>query len=242
MITSSEGQRTDLKKLLVVGVHPHYAPLIFKRNGKLQGIEFDMMEEVAKTLKRKVIYKEMDFEALIPALNKGTIDVIISGLSVTPQRTKLVNFTHSYMDIGQMAIIRFDNIADLGYPHMIKQPGRVIGVQPGTTGESYVNNHLYNASIKLIDTPQQALAALKNGEIEYYIHDAPTSWELGRSGQHPELQPLYHPLTEESLAWAVNKHNEKLLSGLNAALAKLTIDGKLKKIKRQWIPLKVVIP
>ncbi len=226
---------------LVVGVNPYYRPLVFKENDKLVGIDPTTAIEVGKLLSRKIEFKEMDFEALIPALKTGEIDVIMSGMSVTKERKQQVDFSDAYLEIGQMAIISMSKIGSLSFPAAIFDEGRSVGVEPGTTGESYAKEFLGTASIKTYTDPNQAFAALRSGEIDYYIHDAPTSWKIGQSSDHSDLMPLYRSLTEEQLAWAVKKGNTALLNDLNKALAKLKAEGRINAIQNYWIPVKVEV-
>ncbi len=226
--------------LLVVGLNPEYKPLAFKNNGQLDGIEPMMAMAVGELMMRKVEIREMAWDELIPALESGKIDVIMSGMSITEGRKQRVDFSDPYLEIGQMAIIRMADIASLSRPSAITQPGRIIGVEPGTTGESYVKE-MTTATIKYYDNPPLAFAALRAGEINYYIHDAPTSWKIAQSQEYHDLMPLYRSLTREHLAWAVKKGNKVLLDQLNLALSELTRNGSVSLIQNHWIPVKVEI-
>ncbi|MEH6558562.1 MAG: ABC transporter substrate-binding protein [Oceanicoccus sp.] len=226
---------------LIVGVNPSYRPLVFKENDKLVGIDPATAMEVGKLLSRDIEFREMDFKALIPALQSGDIDVIMSGMSITDERKKQVDFSDSYLEIGQMAIVSMSRIGSLSYPTAIFNEGRTVGVEPGTTGETYAKEYLATATIKTYSTPKEAFVALRSNEIDYYIHDAPTSWKIGQTGEHSDLMPLYRSLTKEHLAWAVKKGNSSLLDDLNRALGKLTADGKIGAIQNRWIPVRVEV-
>lgn len=225
---------------LVVGLNPEYRPLAFKQDGKLDGIEPMMAVAVGKMLGRKVEFKEMEWTKLIPALESGDIDVIMSGMSITEARKQQVDFTRSYLEIGQMAIIRMKDIGSLSLPGAMTREGMIIGVEPGTTGEAYARENT-SALIKYYDNPELAFAALRAGEINFYIHDAPTSWKIAQSSEYGDLMPLYRSLTTEQLAWAVKKGNKKLLDELNLALGELMLNGSAGVIQNHWIPVKVEV-
>tara|TARA_B110000902_G_scaffold267308_1_gene360242 strand:+ start:32779 stop:33549 length:771 start_codon:yes stop_codon:yes gene_type:complete len=226
---------------LVVGVNPYYRPLVFKENGTLVGIDPATAMEVGKLLSRDIEFQEMDFNALIPALISGDIDVIMSGMSITDERKQFVDFSESYLEIGQMAIVAMSKIGSLSYPAAIFDEGRTVGVEPGTTGETYTKDYLSTATIKTYTTPAAAFTALRSGEIDYYIHDAPTSWKIAETNDYSDLMPLYRSLTKEHLAWAVKKGNLSLLNDLNDALSRLKADGKINAIQNRWIPVKVEV-
>lgn len=225
---------------LVVGLNPEYRPLVFKNDGQLDGIEPMMAVAAGKMMGRDVEFKELEWAQLIPALERGEIDVIMSGMSVTEARQQQVDFTNSYMDIGQMAIIRMKDIGSLSLPGAMTRPGITVGVEPGTTGETYAKENTA-AIVKYYDNPQRAFAALRKGEINFYIHDAPTSWKIAQSSEYGDLMPLYRALSKEKLAWAVKKGNKKLLDELNLVLSELTRNGSMGLIQNHWIPVKIEV-
>ncbi len=226
---------------LIVGLNPEYKPLVYKQKGKLTGIEPAMAQEVGKLLKQKIVFKEYTWSELIPALENGDIDVIMSGMSVTAERAQRIRFTQPYLEIGQMAIIRKSGIGRLSQPRSIFNAGMRIGVEPGTTGEQYVKEYMVAAEMKPYQTPGEGLAALTDNEIDYFVHDAPTSWNLAQGSDWPNLMALYTPLTKESIAWAVHKNNTSLHDKLNAALNTLKASGMLNQIQYHWIPVKIEI-
>ena len=231
------GELTTLR----VGINPYYKPLAYKQDGELTGIEPATALAVGKQLSRDIQFVELAWDDLLPALQKGDIDVIMSGMSVTEERKKRVDFSTTYLDIGQMAIIRISDAGSLSYPGALYKQGRTVGVEPNTTGESYAREFLTTAIIKTYITPSLAFTALRNGDINYYIHDAPTSWELAQTQEYNDLLPLYRSLSNESLAWAVKKGNSALLADLNRALATLTSNGTVNAIQNRWIPVKVAV-
>ena len=230
-----------LAEPLRVAVSPDYAPLMFKRDGQLVGIEADNAMEVGAILGRTLKIVEMPMREFIPALNDGRVDVVMSGFSITPERQAQVAFATPFMEIGQMAIIRTNDAARLAGPHGLRQPGLRVGVEPGTTGETYAREHFSEARILNYPNSSYAFAALRAGAADVYIHDAPTSWRLSNDRDNPDLISLYRKLTSENLAWAVRKDNVVLLGQLNAALAELRTNGRLRAIQNYWIPVTVQV-
>ena len=226
---------------LIVGLNAEYKPLVYKEKGKLTGIEPATAKALGKLLKKKIVLKEYPWSELIPALESGDIDVIMSGMSVTSERAQRITFTQPYLDIGQMAIIRKSDIGRLSQPRSMFKAGMRVGVEPGTTGEQYVKEYAGEAEIKPYQNPAQAFAALDDNKIDFFVHDAPTSWNLAQDSDWPDLMALYTPLTKESIAWAVNKNNSALLDTLNEALTTLKAAGTLNQIQYHWIPVKIEI-
>jgi polar amino acid transport system substrate-binding protein len=226
---------------LRVALSPDYMPIAFKQDGKLLGIELDNAREVGKILGREVRFQEMKNTEYIDALNAGRVDVVMSGYSITPARAAQVAFANPFMEVGQMAIILAERAGALAHPRALYRPGIRIGVEPGTTGETYVREHLGDAEILNYPDPAYAFAALRSREVDAYVHDAPTSWNLASTRENQDLLSLYRPLTREQLAWAVRKGNTRLLNQLNSALAQLQTNGRLNAIQNYWIPVTVQV-
>ena len=226
---------------LKVGVSGDYPPLIYKQEGRLVGIEADCAKAVGDILGQQMTLVEMPFEKLIPALAAGEIDVIMTGMSITPERSKQVMFTEPYLRIGQMAILSTDKVGAFAQPSSIYQEGVRIGVEPGTTGAAFAADNLPNAKVSFYVNPDAAFEGLRKDEIDLYIHDAPTSWRLATNPAYADLISLYKPLTREELAWAVRKDDPALAAALNSALNTLKGNGTLRYIFNRWIPVTVEV-
>jgi ABC-type amino acid transport substrate-binding protein len=232
-----------LPETLRIGTSGSYPPLSFKQDGRLTGMEVALAEAVSAQLNVKTRFIEIPLDELIPALNSGKIDVIMSGLSVTEERSRKVLFTDPYMEIGQMGIIRIDDLVEWSQPRTLLTQGRKIGVKKGTTGEQFVEAELPKADIVRFDNIDAGTDALSNKQIDIFIHDAPTIWRLTANfaTEKPGLMGLYRPLTDEFLAWAVRRGDGALANALNQALEAIRADGTLSTIKGKWIPVQVKV-
>jgi ABC-type amino acid transport substrate-binding protein len=228
---------------LRVGTSAGYPPLTFKQDGQYTGMEMDLAQAVGQQLHRQVRVVELPFDQLIAALNADKIDVIMSGLSITDERSRQVLFTEPYLQVGQMGLIRSDDLVLWSQPQTLFTKGRKVGVKRGTTGEQFAREQLPHAAITVFDSIDDATAALAAGTIDIVIHDAPTVWRLTASTatQKAGLMGLYRPLTEEYLAWAVRKQDQDLAARLNQALDTLKQDGTLKRLEGKWIPVQVTV-
>jgi len=235
------GTLTTLADGLRVGISPDYPPLAYKQDGRIVGIEADNARAVSEIIGQKMTLVEMPFAKLLPALQAGDIDVIMSGMSVTAERSELVIFTDAYMKIGQMAIVHRDKVAQFAQPWSVYREGVRIGVEPETTGASFAATELKAAEVKFFADPKAAFAGLRSGEIDLYIHDAPTSWQLATSSENNDLISLYSALTDEKLAWAVRKGDDRLAASLNQAQAAMKANGTLRYILNRWIPVTVEV-
>ncbi|MEH6590488.1 MAG: transporter substrate-binding domain-containing protein [Halioglobus sp.] len=230
-----------LADTLKVGMSADYPPLHYKHDGQIVGVEADNAVSVGKILGRKVKIVELPFNELLPALNAGKIDIVMSGISITAERSEKMLFSDPYLRIGQMAIMHRSKITRYAQPWSIYRDGVRIGVEPGTTGESFAQDNLKDAVISQYPNPDAAFTALREDKIDLYVHDAPTSWQLANSSDNDDLISLYSPLTEEQLAWAVRLGNSDLLIEVNRALVMMRSSGTLPYILNRWIPVQVEV-
>lgn len=226
---------------LRVGMSPDYEPLVFMRDGEIVGIEADNAREVAAFLGRPLQLVPMSFAELFPALLAGKIDVVMSGISVSPEREEQLSFATPFMEAGQMAIVRQADVARFAYPRALYKPGVRIGVEPGTTGERLVRESMPEATVVHVADAPAAFKALRDEAADVYIHDAPTSWRLANSREDQDLFGLYRLLSSEQLAWAVKPGNDLLLHQLNVAREELERNGRLQAIQNFWIPVRVQV-
>ena len=106
---SSNGHGELEGEALRVGVMPDYPPLVFREEGKVVGLERDFAEQLSQDLERPFsLHEYTQLSDLFAALKNNEIDIIMSGISITPARQKAFAFSLPYTTIGQMATIRLD--------------------------------------------------------------------------------------------------------------------------------------
>lgn len=225
---------------LRVGISPNYPPIAFEEDGKIVGVEADLAERLGKELPTKVTLVKLDWDELWPALRDNKVDVVMSGVSITERRSEKVRFTDPYLRVGQMALVRKKDMAKLNDPAAMNNAKRKIGVEKNTTGEAYAHRHLDKAVVVSFDSVDQGIAAVRAGEVDVFIHDAPTVWRVVGRPPHedPELIGIYKPLTDEYLAWAVRKDDAPTLGALlDGKIDDWTKNGELQGIIDKWIPV-----
>lgn len=241
-VTKDSKALVDLPPLHV-GIAADYAPIIFKKGEQIQGVEADFALALGATLDREIIFSELAWHNIFDALEQGEIDIIMSGVSITPEREQRFDFIGPYTKIGQMAIIRMSDAATLGQPGAIHSSRYRVGYVTDTTGEAFVKQHLNSTTLAFNDS-DHGLTALLRGSIDFFVHDAPTVWQLAnahpRSDYREKLLGLYHPLTIEPLGWAVRKDNLQLKSDILPVFDQWKSSGVIERIVNKWLPTKVI--
>jgi polar amino acid transport system substrate-binding protein len=234
--TTHSGSIPPDKNILRVGVSTTSPPLIFRQGNQIVGLEADLARELAKYLGKSLHFVELKWEDQIPALLENRIDIIMSGMTSTPLRKVRVDFTVSYFESGQMALIRRTDLARFSTGLFTFTTSSAIGAIKDTTGEYFVEAQFSSVQKKLYKNTGAAVKDLVKKEIDMFIHDAPMIIYLASENESRGLTVLFALLTKEPLAWAVRKDNAELLESANKFLQTISEEGKLKKIINRRIP------
>jgi ABC-type amino acid transport substrate-binding protein len=226
---------------LRVGLTPNYAPVVFRDENGLAGIEVDFARAAAAALGLEPVFVEREWDALIPSLATGEIDVIMSGMSITPARRERVLFTEPYLRVGQLALIRRSDIGRFGAPERIRRRGVRVGFVRDTTGQKFVREQLRKSIAYAFDSVDEGVRNLRSGRVDYFVHDSPTIWRVANRPGETDLMGLYHPLTKEDLAWAVRPDDMALKQRLDAVLETWRTTNQLDPVLNRWIPVRVKV-
>ena len=230
-----EGAAED-GNILRVGLTPDYPPVIYIENKRLTGLEIDYAAALGPELGRRIRIVPLKFVDLIPALEAHDIDIIMSGMSITRLRSVRVAFCEPYLQVGQMVLVRTEDRVKYGVPQMMVITSDRIGVLKGTTGDIFVSDNCENARKIVYQSPDNAILDLKDGSIDMLVMDAPQVWMVAAENEAGELSMLPFQLTEEYLAWAVNKEDQRLLEQINNILKKWRQNGTISAVNRKWLP------
>jgi ABC-type amino acid transport substrate-binding protein len=218
---------------LRAGISLKSPPYGFLRGGDFVGLEVDFARALAQQLERPVQLVEMEWRDLIPALQSGRIDVIMSGMSVTRARAAAIGFTDPYLRSGLVPMVRREDMVMRREPGKGFRCGSNIGVSAGTTGERFVSERCpHDAAI--YPTIGDAIDELKQRRIDTVVSDAPiVMWSV--SQDEANLAVVLEPLTSEDLAWGVRRDDAALRDALNGALAQWRTDGTRAHILSRWV-------
>lgn len=221
--------------VLRVGVSPSSKPLVFKQNNEIKGIEADFAELLGRSLGKDIRFIEVPWKKQIDALESDKIDIIMSGMTITPARLVRVDFTTPYMMSGMSALFRRDSYDATGLlASVLVNQANPVGYVKDTTGEFFVLQRFSRLDKKAFSSASAAVRALKSGKISMFVHDAPIVWWLS-SQNESALISFPDVLNVESLAWGVSKDNTVLLDQINVLLGGWAEDGTSRAILKKWI-------
>ena len=219
-------------KVLKVGTEPTFAPFEFQKEGskEFDGFDMDLIRAIGKQLNMKVEILNMGFDALIPAINAGNIDVAIAGMSITPDRQKAVDMSDPYYVSGLVVVVGKDNAAVKSVNDL---NNKGIAVQIGTTGAERAAK-VPGAKVKNFNTNAEVFLELKNKGVEAVIIDKPVAeYFLATGGGKDYAKIVGDTMEAESYGISLKK-NSPLTKEINKALLDLKKNGEYDKLYAKW--------
>lgn len=199
------------------------------------GFDIDLLTAIAEKIGLKISVQDVGFDALQSGttLAAGTCDVGASAMTITEERKANIDFSDPYVDSLQSLLVR----ADSDITSIDDLDGKNVGVQQGTTGESYAAEHAPGAQLVQYPSDGELWPAMQAGQIDAILQDQPVNYV------HEQDDPAYKIVetypTDESYGFAFAKgEKDELRAAVNEALKELQDDGSYQKIYDEYLAAK----
>ncbi|HCW7987563.1 TPA: ABC transporter permease subunit [Staphylococcus aureus] len=216
---------------LRVGLSADYAPMEFEHtvNGKTEyaGVDIDLAKKIAKDNNLKLKIVNMSFDSLLGALKTGKIDIIISGMTSTPERKKQVDFSDSYMMTKNIMLVKKDKVNE--YKDIKDFNNKKVGAQKGTEQEKIAQTEIENASITSLSRLSDVILALKSGKVEGAVVEKPVAEAYLKQNPKLGISNVKFNEEEKDTVIAVPKDSPKLLSQINKTIKEVKDKGLIDK-------------
>ena len=232
---------------IIVGTDPYWPPYQYlNETGDIVGFEVDLTEMIASRLNLTVEWRTLSFDAIILEVKAKTIDLGVSGFSVTPDRLEEVLYTmpHSITD-AQVVMMKSRaedlNITEITSIQELGDKGLKCGAQSGTTQERELMDlitagEIPSDTLKSYGSYAEALTALKTGIIDCVYAETPvTPWwihEAERKGEEPIVAIFTKPYWP--VAFIANLDSDLLVAKINGELAEIISEGELAELRAEW--------
>ncbi len=222
------------KGTLHVGVSLFTPWTIKQPDGQLVGYEIDVARQLARDLGVQPEFHVFDWEKIIPALLNRKIDIIIAGITITPQRALKVNFSEPYDSSGIGLVTNIALTKNFKGPKDLDRPDTIIATVTGTISEDLARRVFSKATLKTFATSQEAIEAVKTGKVHGYVEHEAITTVLALD--HPEIvdEPLSKPLLETKSGFAVHKGDPDFINFLNAWIISHDVDTWLSSAHKYW--------
>ncbi len=233
--------RVKAQGYFIVGLDDSFPPMGFRDSaGNIVGFDIDLAKEAAKRMGVEARFKPVDWDGVILSLQKGDIDLIWNGMTITDSRKEKINFSDVYLANRQIIVVRGDstiaNKADLA--------GKVVGLQMGSSSEEALAGDAATSKtlkdVKKYSNNIEALLDLAAGRTEAVVVDE----IVGRyyiAKKPGEYKVIKDDFGSESYGVGVRKEDVAFLAELNRVMTEMKKDGGADRISVEWFGEPIVV-
>lgn len=236
VITACQSKKENT---IVVATNPEFAPFEYVNDeGEVDGFDVALIYAISDEIGYDIEFSSMEFKSILGAIQTDGVDAAISGMTITEDRLKSVDFSDPYYNATQCIILPKDNddiksLTDLN--------GKKIAVQEGTTGDLFVTYTEENEIITDSDTKVKrfkkgtdAVLELLNDGVDAVVIDAAPAKNFVAKNDD-KLKYIADETTVEQYGIAVAKGNDELVKKLNEGLANVVENGTYDELVDQYI-------
>jgi len=220
--------------VLTIGVDDSYPPMEFRNDSnELVGFDVDFVAALSEEMGVKVEFVPTAWDGIFSALNADKYDMIVSSVSITPERLEGFEFSVPYLANGQVLVVApedhsIQSVEDLA--------GKKVGVQIGTTADTAAQKQKAKTEFELTayDDIVQTFADMKTGRIEVIVVDYAVAIDF--VAKHPETYKITTTqLTNEPIGVCIKKGNTELKESVDKAIKALQSGSKMVEISEKWL-------
>ena len=233
--------KVQQKGEFVLGLDDSFPPMGYRdENGDIVGFDIDAAREVCKRLGVELKVQPIDWAAKEQEIATGNIDCIWNGFTKTPERLKVLSFSHPYVKNAQVVVVRGDSAINT----LEDLSGKKVGLQAGSSAEAAVQDTPgLEASLKEIVPFKENLTALMDleiGGVDAVVLDLLVANDnIKRMGK--DFRILDETLTEEEYAIGFRKADLALVEAVDNALLEMAEDGTLAEIAEKWFGADITV-
>ena len=221
--------------VLKVGTTPTYVPFeMTDKQGRIVGFEVDLLRVMSRALGVELEMVAVPYTELVPGLMAKKYDLIGSGMTVTQERNLTLNFSDSFIVVGQTVLLHPSLAGKVASIEDLDDASYRIATIQGTTGQAAAQRFLGAARLNSFATPEEGVRQLVAGNADAFIHDAPYNLIAASRSENSGLLMLEQPFTFEPLAFGLTKGDYDSLNWINHFLNQIAQDGTYDRLHDKW--------
>jgi len=222
-------------KKLVLGTSGNMTPMTRSIDGGKDavGFDIDLARSMAETMGVELEIKVLPFEKLIPALQNGDIDVIISNMTITPKRNTQVAFVGPYLTSGKCLVTKKPDLASAKKSELNNAHNKMV-VLKGTTDEDFVRKGMPKVEAVTVTTQEEAIALVRNSKVSAMLSEYPICKAIIANNPDDHFVSVFSNLTYEPIGIAIAPQNTHLVNWTQNFLVRANKLGLLKLIGEKW--------
>jgi polar amino acid transport system substrate-binding protein len=221
--------------VLKVGTTPTYVPFeMTDKQGRIVGFEVDLLQAMSRALGVELELVAVPYTELLSGLMARKFDLIGSGMTVTQERNLKLNFSDSFIVVGQTVLLHPRLAGKVASIEDLDDAGYRIATTEGTTAEAAAQRFLGAARLSSFATPEEGVRQVVIGAADAFIHDAPYNLIAMTRPENQALLVLEQPFTYEPLAFGLKKGDYDSLNWINHFLNQVAQDGTYDRLYDKW--------
>src|SRR5262245_37960000 len=227
--------RIRAKGELVVGTAASMPPLnMTTKTGEIIGLEIDLAQAMAEAMQVRLRLSAMPFGDLLPALEAGQVDVILSGMTMTPERNMRFAFVGPYLTSGKSFLAKQATLTSSKGSDDLNDPKMRLAALRGSTSQLFIERNMPRATLVLTRDYDEAITMVLEDRVDAMIADLPACLFAVRRYPDRGLFALETPLTHEPIGIALSGNDPLLLNWTQNWLRELETTGALERTTDRW--------
>lgn len=231
---NAPAQSADTGKPLVVAMELAYPPFETRDDaGEPSGVSVDLMKAFGEYCGREIKIENTAWDGLIPSLQTGSADIVISSMTITEERKELIDFSDPYANALLAILANADS--DINSIDDFNQAGKVLAVKSGSTGHMYAEKNLPDTELLVMPDESACVTEVAQGRADGFIYDQLTIYRNWQN--NPDTtKAVFIPFQDvEKWGVAVQKGNQELLDQINAFLADFQKKGGYEELTEKYL-------
>ncbi len=222
-------------QVLKVGMSGNQPPMnAVSRSGKLIGLEVDLAKAFASAMGVHLEIVTMPFGDLLEAMDDHKVDMVMSGMAITPHRSQGVSFVGPYMMSGKSILTKDTTLARISQAHEVNRSDIKLAALKNSTSEEFIKSAAPDAELVSVDTYDVAIDKVISGEIDGLVADMPICMLSVLRYPNTGLVTLKSPLSVEPFGIAVRKDDQQFAQLVEIYLDTFEKMGMLTELSRKW--------
>lgn len=232
--SSEAGGDSQEQEVLTVAMELAYPPFETKdEQGNPSGVSVDFMKDFGEYIGKEIRIENISFDGLIPSLQTGKADMVMSSMTITEERKETVDFSEPYANALLAVLTNKDS--QITSVDDLNQEGKKVAVKTGSTGYLYAQEHLKNAEIIALQDESACVMEVSQGKADGFIYDQLTiyrNWQNNLDTTNAVFIPFQNV---EPWGIAVKKGNTELLDQLNEFIETYREDGGFEELTEKYL-------
>ena len=232
--SSEAGGDSQEQEVLTVAMELAYPPFETKdEQGNPSGVSVDFMKDFGEYIGKEIRIENISFDGLIPSLQTGKADMVMSSMTITEERKETVDFSEPYANALLAVLTNKDS--QITSVDDLNQEGKKVAVKTGSTGYLYAQEHLKNAEIIALQDESACVMEVSQGKADGFIYDQLTiyrNWQNNLDTTNVVFIPFQDV---EPWGIAVKKGNTELLDQLNEFIETYREDGGFEELTEKYL-------